>query len=90
MRMKPTRKFRQSTPAPAIDLAAQRRESRVDPRLPHERDQVARKERAKPRGRIKRAYQDLARGQADTDCRNSAAEIIRKKSTAGLRTGRKP
>jgi hypothetical protein len=57
--------------------------------LPHERDEIAQKDGAKPRGQAKRAYRDLARGQVDTDCRNSAAEIIKKKSTPKLRTRRR-
>jgi hypothetical protein len=88
--MKPPEKSRRKTSAPAIDLAAASRASRVDPRLPHERDELAQKERAKPRGQTKRAYRDLSRGQVDTDCRNSAAEIIKKKSTTRLGARRKP
>ena len=88
--MKPREKSRRKTSAPAIDLAAASRESRVDPRLPHERDELAQKEGAKPRGQIKRAFRDLARGQVDTDCRNSAAEIIKNKSTPRLGSRRKP
>ena len=88
--MKSPEKTPRNTSAPAIDLAAARRESRVTPRLPHERDEVAQKDSVKPRGQTKRAYGDLARGQVDTDCRNSAAEIIKKKSTIRLGARRKP
>ena len=88
--MTPPEKSRRQTSARAIDLAAAAPESRVAPRLPHERDEVAQKDSAEPRGQTKRAYGDLARGQVDTDCRNSAAEIIKKKSTVRLRARRKP
>jgi len=88
--MKPREKSRRKTSAVSIDLAAAGGESRVNPRLPHERDELAQNQGATPRGQIKRAYRDLAQGQVDTDCRNSAAEIVKKKSTLRLGSRRKP
>ena len=88
--MKSPEKTPRNTSASAIYLAAASPESRVTPRLPHERDEVAQKDSAKSRGQTKLAYRDLARGQVDTDCQNSAAEIIKKKSTIRLRARRKP
>jgi hypothetical protein len=83
--MKSAKKTRRNTAAPVIDLAARHRQSRVEPRLPHERDEGVGPPAAQPRGLIRRAYRDLASGQVDTDCRNSAADIIRKKSTGRRR-----
>jgi hypothetical protein len=88
--MKSVKKSRQKTPAPVIDLAAGSRDSSSDPHLPHERDEAARQVPAKPRSLIRRGYRDLASGQVDTDCRNSAADIIGKKSKTRLGARRKP
>ena len=49
-------------------------------RVPNERDQSADSQASGPRPIMRRAHDDLAAGLQDTDCRNSAAEIIRKKS----------
>lgn len=50
------------------------------PRLPIERDESPERRASEPRPVMRRAHDDLAAGLQDTDCRNSAAEIIRKKS----------
>ena len=55
------------------------------PRLPHERDESVDSQAGGPRPIIQRAYDDLAAGLQDTDCRNSAAEIIKKKSATRRR-----
>jgi len=52
------------------------------PRLPHERDQSVDSPASEPRPIIRQAHDDLAAGLQDTDCRNSAAETIKKKSGA--------
>jgi hypothetical protein len=77
--MKPAKTPRRNT-EPARDLTANARSWKSGPRLPHERDEEAGAAMAPPRPRIKRAYQDLASGQVDTDCRNTAAQVIKKKS----------
>jgi len=77
--MKPAKTSRRNT-EPAVDLTANARSRKSGPRLPHERDEEAGAAMAPPRPRIKRAYQDLASGQVDTDCRNTAAQVIKKKS----------
>jgi hypothetical protein len=76
--------------APVIDLEGGSREASSDPRLPHERDEAARQAPAKPSRQIQRGYRDLAGAQLDTDCRNSAADIISKQSTTRLGARRKP
>lgn len=37
------------------------------PRLPHERDESSDSQLTEPRGKMKQAHQDLARGLVDTD-----------------------
>lgn len=46
------------------------------PRQPNERDESADSQASGPRSIIKRAHDDLTSGLEDTDCRNSAAEIV--------------
>jgi len=87
--MKPVKTPRRSTEAPVVDLTANTPSLKSDPRLPHERDEKAGAAVAPPRPRIKRAYQDLASGQVDTDCRNAAAQVIKKKSAVPARATRK-
>jgi hypothetical protein len=87
--MKPAKSPRRNTAAPVVDLTATARSLKSDPRLPHERDEKAGAAVAPPRPKIKRAYKDLASGQVDTDCRNAAAQVIKKKSAAQSRAARK-
>jgi hypothetical protein len=54
-----------------------------DLRLPHERDEGVPDARPAPDGVMQRAYRDLAEGQTDTDCRNSAATIVRRAQKKG-------
>ena len=61
----------------------------VPTRLPHERDEKAGAGVVPPRPKIKRAYQDLASGQVDTDCRNTATQVIKKKSAVPAGATRK-
>ena len=86
--MKPAKPPRNTEP-PVIDLTANAPSRKSDPRLPHERDEKAGAAVAPPRPKIKRAYKDLASGQVDTDCRNAAAQVIKKKSAAQSRAARK-
>ena len=55
-------------------------DERPSPRTPNERDESADSQGGGPRTIIRQAHDDLAAGRQDTDCRNSAAEIIQKKS----------
>ena len=87
--MKPVKTPRRSTEAPVVDLTANTPSLKSDPRLPHERDEKAGAGVVPPRPKIKRAYQDLASGQVDTDCRNTATQVIKKKSAAPAGTTRK-
>ena len=87
--MKPAKTPRRNTAAPLVDLTANAHALKSDPRLPHERDEKAGAAVAPPRPKIKRAYKDLASGQVDTDCRNAAAQVIKKKSAAPARAPRK-
>lgn len=43
---------------------------------PNERDESADAHSSAPRPVIKRAHDDLAQGQQDTDCRNQSAQVI--------------
>ena len=43
-------------------------------RQPNERDESADEHSSKPRPIIKRAHDDLAQGQQDTDCRNQSGQ----------------
>lgn len=61
------------------------------PRQPNERDESADSQQGQqgaPRARIRQAHDDLAAGRQDTDCRNRAAEIV-KRNTERARNGRK-
>lgn len=51
-------------------------EQRPAPRQPNERDESSDSQASEPRRVIAQAARDLERGLEDTDCRNSAAEII--------------
>jgi hypothetical protein len=53
---------------------------RPGPRQPNEHDESADSQASGPRPIIQRAHDDLVAGQRDTDCRNSAGEIVRKNS----------
>lgn len=46
------------------------------PQQPNERDASAESQQGEQRPRIQQAAKDLARGLEDTDCRNSAVEIV--------------
>lgn len=46
------------------------------PRQPNERDASADSQASEPREVIRRAHDDVTGGQEDTDCRNSAVEIV--------------
>ena len=87
--MKPINIPRRNTEAPVVDLTANTPSLKSDPRLPHERDEKAGADVVPPRPKIKRAYQDLASGQVDTDCRNTATQVIKKKSAVPARATRK-
>ena len=74
------------TEAPTVDLEARKETTeQLEPRLPHERDQVASRREMPPREITQRAHSDLESGQVDTDARNRTEEIIEKKSGQGLR-----
>ena len=87
--MNPAKASRRNPPAPVVDLSANVPSVKSDPRLPHERDEKAGYARAQPRPKIKRAHKDLASGQVDTDCRNAAAQVIKKNSAPPARAVRK-
>ena len=98
-RMHPTRRARRKatrprpgagpvtrTEAPTVDIEARKKTTeQLDPRLPHERDQVASGKEMQPRGIIESAHDDLASGQVHTDSRNRTEETIQRKSGQGLR-----
>ena len=77
--MKRVKTPRRNTEAPVVDLKANAPARKSDPHLPHERDEKAGADVVPPRPKIKRAYQDLASGQVDTDCRNTATQSHQKK-----------
>ena len=52
------------------------------PRLPNERDESSDSQASGPRRVMRQAHDDIAAGLQDTDCRNSAAEIIAKKDAS--------
>ena len=87
--MKPIKTPRRNNEAPVVDLTANTPSLKSDPRLPHERDEKAGAGVVAPRPKIKRAYQDLASGQVDTDCRNTATQVIKKKSAVPAGATRK-
>lgn len=58
-------------------------------RQPNERDESADSHSSAPRSVIKRAHDDIAQGQQDTDCRNQSAQIIDDASLAGKAGGHK-
>ena len=51
-------------------------ESKPAPRQPNERDESADSQASAPRDVMRRAHDDVTGGQVDTDCRNSAVEIV--------------
>jgi hypothetical protein len=51
-------------------------EQKPSPRQPNERDASADSQSGPKRPEMEQAHHDLASGQRDTDCRNSAAEIV--------------
>jgi hypothetical protein len=61
-------------------------EEKPAPRQPHERDQSADSQASPPRDVIQRAHDDVTGGQEDTDCRNSAVEIVEGNETTRRRT----
>ncbi|HET9023699.1 MAG TPA: hypothetical protein VFN64_03945 [Burkholderiaceae bacterium] len=61
-------------------------EQKPAPRQPNERDASADSQTSPPRDVIKRAHDDVTEGQVDTDCRNSAAEIVERNDTKRRRT----
>ena len=77
--MKRVKTPRRNTEAPVVDLKANAPARKSAPHLPHERDEKAGAGVVPPRPKIKRAYQDLASGQVDTDCRNTATQSHQKK-----------
>ena len=96
LRMHPTRKARTKargrkeplpvTVAPTSDLNARHgSKEQLDPRLPHERDEVASGTQKSPRDITTQGHRDLADGQVDTDARNRTEETIDSKSKQGLR-----
>jgi hypothetical protein len=87
--MKHIKTPRRNTEAPVVDLKANAPARKSDPHLPHERDEKAGAGVVAPRPKIKRAYQDLASGQVDTDCRNTATQVIKKKSAVPAGATRK-
>ena len=56
---------------------------------PNERDESAGAHSSPPRSIIKRAHDDLAQGQQDTDCRNQSAQLIRDASGNSSKVGNK-
>jgi hypothetical protein len=80
--MKPNKTGRKNTEAPVVDITSHSPPVKSEPRLPHERDEKAGEAVAPPRDKIKQAHDDLASGQRDTDCRNSAVEIVKPKPQA--------
>ena len=47
------------------------------PRQPNERDESSDSQASAPRDVMRQAASDIERGLKDTDCRNSAGEIVR-------------
>jgi len=54
-----------------------------NPALPHEKDETHGEPPGKPDVKTVRAFRDLAEGQEDTDCRNSAAQTPAARTQAG-------
>jgi hypothetical protein len=61
-------------------------EQKPAPRQPNERDESADSQASEPRDVIKRAHDDVTGGKVDTDCRNSAVEIVEGNETRRRRT----
>jgi hypothetical protein len=61
-------------------------EQKPAPRQPNERDASADSQASAPRPVIQRAHDDVTEGQMDTDCRNSAVEIVEKNDATRRRT----
>jgi hypothetical protein len=55
------------------------------PRQPNERDESADSQASAPRDVIRQAHDDVTGGQMDTDCRNSAAEVVERNETKDRR-----
>lgn len=51
-------------------------ERKPAPRQPNERDESADSQASEPRPVIRQAHDDVVSGQRDTDCRNSAVEVV--------------
>ena len=59
-------------------------EQSTAPRQPNERDESSDSQASAPRDVMRQAASDIERGLEDTDCRNSADEIVR--DVSGTRT----
>jgi len=56
------------------------------PRQPNERDESSDSQSGAPRDVMRQAHDDVTGGQVDTDCRNSAAGIVKGNETRRRRT----
>lgn len=61
-------------------------ERKPAPQLPNERDESAESQASEPRDVIRQAHSDVSSGQRDTDCRNSAVEVVERSQTKRRRT----
>lgn len=62
-------------------------EHKPAPRQPNERDESADSQASAPRDVIKQAHDDVTQGKLDTDCRNTAVEIVERRTP---KKGREP
>jgi hypothetical protein len=61
-------------------------EQKPAPQQPNERDESASSQGSEPRDVIKQAHADVTAGQEDTDCRNSAVEVVERNEAKRRRT----
>lgn len=72
----PPRPGRRSTGTRARLATDSTDEQQPNPRQPNEHDESADSQAGGPRPIIQQAHKDLVAGREDTDCRNSAGEVI--------------
>ena len=89
---RPGKKFPQAAPqGTRASLSTDNSGAGDDPPLqqPNERDESAGAHSSPPRPIIKRAHDDVAQGQQDTDCRNQSAQVIKDASGTSSKAGSK-
>ena len=60
-------------------------EQKPAPRQPNERDESADSQTSPPRDVMRQAHADVTGGQMDTECRNSAVEVVERNDTKDRR-----